>query len=87
MKALCQPQMLAISGTVIGARMAPTLAPELKIPVASERSLLGKYSAVALMAGAGWSVEARLHEHQVIRGVAKDTLLIYALNPAAPPES
>ena len=30
--------------------MAPTLAPELKIPVANDLSFLGKYSAVALMA-------------------------------------
>ena len=33
-----------------GAKIAPTLAPELNIPVANERSCLGKYSAVALMA-------------------------------------
>ena len=30
--------------------MAPTLAPELKMPVASERSLCGNHSAVVLMA-------------------------------------
>src|SRR5688572_32742456 len=48
--AVCQPQLTAIQGTVKGARIAPTLAPELKIPVANERSFLGKYSAVALMA-------------------------------------
>ena len=50
MKAACQPHSSAITGTVIGARMAPILAPELKMPVAKERSFFGKYSAVALMA-------------------------------------
>ncbi len=30
--------------------MAPTLAPELKIPVANDLSFLGKYSAVAFIA-------------------------------------
>ena len=49
-KAACQPQASAISGTVIGAKIAPMFAPELKIPVANERSFLGKYSAVALIA-------------------------------------
>ena len=33
-----------------GARIAPTLAPELKIPVASERSLCGNHSATVLIA-------------------------------------
>ena len=33
-----------------GARIAPTLAPELKMPVASERSHCGNHSAVVLMA-------------------------------------
>ena len=33
-----------------GARIAPTLAPELNMPVAKDRSLRGKYSAVAFMA-------------------------------------
>ena len=33
-----------------GARMAPTLVPELKMPVASERSLCGNHSATVLMA-------------------------------------
>jgi hypothetical protein len=41
MKAACQPQIAASTGTVIGARMAPTLAPELKMPVAKERSFSG----------------------------------------------
>ena len=48
--AASQPQVCAIQGTVSGANTAPTLAPELKIPVASDRSFLGKYSAVALIA-------------------------------------
>ena len=48
--AASQPQFSAIHGTVSGARIAPTLAPELKIPVANDLSFLGKYSAVALMA-------------------------------------
>src|SRR5690606_5062814 len=49
-KAVCQSHTVAIHGTVKGARIAPTLAPELKMPVAKERSFLGKYSAVALIA-------------------------------------
>ena len=46
----CHPNCFAIQGTVRGARMAPTLAPELKIPVASDRSRLGNHSAVVLIA-------------------------------------
>jgi len=34
---------------VTGAKIAPMLAPELKMPVASARSFLGKHSAVVLM--------------------------------------
>src|SRR5687767_9881682 len=49
-KVYCQPQCSAIQGTVIGARIAPILEPELKIPVANDLSLFGKYSAVALIA-------------------------------------
>ena len=48
--AVCHPQCNAIQGTVSGASIAPTLAPELKIPVANDLSFLGKYSAVALIA-------------------------------------
>src|SRR5689334_6555691 len=48
--AASHPQCTLIQGTVRGARIAPTLEPELKIPVANERSFLGKYSAVALIA-------------------------------------
>ena len=44
------PQCEAIHGTVSGASKAPIFEPELKIPVAKERSFLGKYSAVALIA-------------------------------------
>src|SRR5579863_1729165 len=49
-KAARQPKCNATQGTMAGARMAPTLAPELKMPVASERSLGGNHSATALMA-------------------------------------
>src|SRR5687767_1365196 len=48
--AVSHPQFSAIQGTVSGANMAPTFAPELKMPVANDRSFFGKYSAVALMA-------------------------------------
>ena len=50
MNAARQPQFSEIQGTDSGAKMAPTLAPELKIPVAKDLSFFGKYSAVALMA-------------------------------------
>ena len=36
------PQFLPIQGTVSGAKIAPTFAPELKIPVANDLSFLGK---------------------------------------------
>src|SRR5690606_40293784 len=49
-KAAAQPQCPAIQGTVSGAKIAPTFAPELNIPVAKDRSFLGKYSAVAFIA-------------------------------------
>ena len=49
-KAHFQPMVSAISGTVSGAMMAPTLEPELKIPVARARSRCGNHSAVVLMA-------------------------------------
>src|SRR6185369_170133 len=48
--AASQPQWILIQGTVSGARIAPTLAPELNIPVANDLSFLGKYSAVAFIA-------------------------------------
>lgn len=41
MKADSHPQWAAIQGTESGARMAPTLVPELKMPVAKARSFLG----------------------------------------------
>lgn len=50
MNAVSHPHSSAITGTVSGATMAPTFAPELKIPVAKARSFFGKYSAVALIA-------------------------------------
>ena len=50
MNAQVQPQFTCIQGTVSGASIAPTLVPELKMPVAKDLSFLGKYSAVALIA-------------------------------------
>ena len=44
------PHRSVIVGTTIGVRTAPTLVPELKIPVASARSFLGNHSAVTLIA-------------------------------------
>ena len=49
-KADSQPHFETIQGTDNGAKMAPTLVPELNIPVANDLSFFGKYSAVALMA-------------------------------------
>src|SRR5258706_15629335 len=49
-KAHCQPQLIAIQGTVSGATMAPTFEPALKMPVAKARSFLGNHSAVVLIA-------------------------------------
>ena len=49
-KAACQPKCTVTQGTMSGARIAPTFAPELKMPVASERSLCGNHSATVLMA-------------------------------------
>ncbi len=48
--AASHPQFILIQGTVSGASMAPTFVPELKMPVAKDRSFLGKYSAVAFIA-------------------------------------
>ena len=50
MKASCHPYAPKIQGTMMGATIAPMLAPELKIPVASARSLLGNHSATVLIA-------------------------------------
>src|SRR5215207_2310094 len=50
MNAHRHPQLSAIMGTKIGVRIAPTLLPALKIPVAKARSFFGNHSAVALMA-------------------------------------
>ena len=49
MNAIRQPQAAAISGTQIGATMAPMFVPELKIPVAKARSLFGNHSATVLI--------------------------------------
>ena len=49
-KAARHPKWSATQGTAMGAIIAPAEAPELKIPVASERSRGGNHSAVALMA-------------------------------------
>ena len=50
MNADCQPYATNNIGTTAGARMAPMLEPELKIPVANARSLRGNHSATVLMA-------------------------------------
>ena len=50
MNAAFHPQCCAISGTIAGAATAPTLVPELKMLVASARSLFGNHSATALIA-------------------------------------
>src|SRR3569833_1361817 len=44
------PKCSATHGTTSGATIAPTPAPELKVPVASARSCGGNHSAVALIA-------------------------------------
>src|ERR1700760_1168572 len=49
-KAACHPRWVTITGTASGTRIAPTLVPELKRPVASARSLLGNHSATVLIA-------------------------------------
>src|ERR1700735_5330853 len=45
-----QPQCTATQGTISGARIAPRFAPELEIPVASERSRCGNHSVTVLIA-------------------------------------
>src|SRR5262245_17192339 len=45
-----QPQVAAMNGTVAGANIAPTLAPELNRLVANARSLRGNHSATDLIA-------------------------------------
>ena len=50
MNAQYHPQYSVIEGTTSGVRTAPTLVPELKIPVASARSFFGNHSAVTLIA-------------------------------------
>lgn len=49
-KVACHPKWLSIQGTVSGAKIAPIVVPELKMPTAKDLSFLGKYSAVALIA-------------------------------------
>ena len=49
-KAQYQPHVNVIHGTTSGVAIAPTLVPELKIPVASARSRFGNHSAVTLIA-------------------------------------
>src|SRR5690349_7359896 len=46
----CQPRRTAIQGTASGGTIAPTLEPELKMPVTSARSLRGNHSATVLIA-------------------------------------
>src|SRR5437667_9766988 len=48
--AVRQPKRRVIHGMMTGAIMAPRFAPELKMPVASERSLCGNRSATVLTA-------------------------------------
>src|SRR5208337_4384869 len=43
------PQYITMMGTMIGAVIAPTLLPALKMPVARARSLAGNHSDTALM--------------------------------------
>jgi hypothetical protein len=44
------PHVIVIHGTTSGVTSAPTLVPELKIPVASARSRFGNHSATTLIA-------------------------------------
>ena len=50
MNADCQPKLRNSHGTSSGAKIEPTLEPELKMPVATERSLGGNHSATVLIA-------------------------------------
>jgi len=49
-KASCHPYKARMVGTKMGAKTAPILAPELKIPVAKALSFFGNHSATVLMA-------------------------------------
>ena len=49
MNAICQPQVSAIHGMMIGARIGPKFAPELNKLVAKVRSFLGNQSATVLI--------------------------------------
>ena len=48
--AIWHPQFIASHGTTIGATIAPTFVPELKIPVANALSLFGNHSAIVFIA-------------------------------------
>ena len=50
MKAQRQPSVTAMIGTTSGVRIAPTLDPALKMPMARARSFLGNHSLVAAIA-------------------------------------
>ena len=50
MKAHRQPSVTAMTGTTSGVRIAPTLDPALKMPMASARSFFGNHSFVAAIA-------------------------------------
>ncbi len=50
MKVQRQPKLSAIAGIIIGAMIAPTLVPALKIELASARWRFGNHSATALIA-------------------------------------
>src|SRR5215471_20688915 len=49
-KAVCHPKLRSNHGTISGAKIEPTFEPELKIPVATERSFGGNHSATVLIA-------------------------------------
>ena len=60
------PKCSATHGTTSGARIAPTPAPELKMPVASARSFGGNHSAVALIAAGKFPLSPRPRKNRAI---------------------
>src|ERR1035441_3252167 len=86
--AACQPNLPAIQGTTRIVAVAPTFAPELKIPVATPRCRLGNHSATVLMQAGKFaaspnpsSTRARPNENAV---VAAECIMAAALhNPTA----
>src|ERR1035441_6169370 len=55
----CQPYFSAIQGTSRMVAIAPTLAPELKIPVAAARCRLGNHSATVLIQAGKFAASPR----------------------------